>query len=191
MEKTRFTRREALAGLLPAGLFGYSDDDLWKMLKDGNSLVFIRHAQTTPGVGDPPNMKLADCSTQRNLDDTGRRQAAALGEAWRKRNLPIGRVLSSPWCRCIDTASLAFVRPPAIEPALGNVFGAQDRVARQLAQLRPLVGVRPRRGNTVMVSHGSTILAMTKESLEPAEMLVVQPQGGEQFKVMGRLRVAA
>jgi phosphohistidine phosphatase SixA len=187
----KFNRREALAGLLPAGLFGYSEDDLWKMLKEGNSVVFIRHAQTVAGVGDPPNMKLADCSSQRNLNDEGRRQASALGEAWRRRNLPVGRVMASPWCRCIDTATLAFLRPPAVEPALGNVFGVADRSAAQLAKLRPLVGVRPRRGNTVMVSHGSTIQALTGESLEPAEMLVVQPQGGEQFKVMGRLRVAA
>ena len=93
--------------LMPAATVGASEH-LWTHLKAGGQVVLIRHAITTPGVGDPPGMRLDDCSSQRNLTDEGRRDARRLGEAFRARGLPVDRVLSSPWCRCLETARLAF-----------------------------------------------------------------------------------
>jgi broad specificity phosphatase PhoE len=65
-------------------------------VKAGGQAVMIRHAITTPGVGDPWGMRLDDCRTRRNLTDEGRRDARRLGEAFRARGIPVGRVLSSP-----------------------------------------------------------------------------------------------
>jgi broad specificity phosphatase PhoE len=132
-------------------------------------------------------MKITDCGTQRNLSDAGRAHARQLGEAFRQRGIVVGRLLSSPWCRSIDTAKLAFGKTPELTPALGNLFGRSEEAGRQLIELRPLAGQKPANGNTVMVSHGSTILALTGVSPDTAEMVVLTPQGDGRFKVAGRM----
>lgn len=167
-----------------------ADPALWALLQRGGQVVLIRHAQTVPGVGDPEGMVLADCATQRNLSDSGRAQAAAAGAAWRAQQVPLERLISSPWCRCVDTARIAFGRTPETSAALGNLFGRSDPQGRQVAQMKALVE-RPAGGNRVLVSHGSTIQALTGVYLGPAEMLVVTPQGGGRFAVAGRLPAPA
>jgi len=179
----------ALCALLAGPSLSYAspEDDLWDALRRGTIVVLLRHALTTPGVGDPPGFKLDDCSTQRNLTDEGRAQAGRVGEAFRAHNIVIDRVLSSPWCRCIETARLAFDSTPEKAPALSNLFGRPENKDPQVADLRKLVGGFGGRGNLVLVSHGSTIVALTGVSPEPAEMVVVKPDGGGNFSVLGRL----
>ena len=84
-----------------------SNKNLMKQLKDGEKLIFIRHAYA-PGSGDPNNFNLNDCSTQRNLSNEGKNQAKNIGEFFRKNKIKIKKVISSEWCRCKDTSSLAF-----------------------------------------------------------------------------------
>src|SRR5262245_58263872 len=112
-----------LAGVLTAPTAVAADEEVWALLKGGGQVLMIRHAITTPGVGDPPGMRVDDCSTQRNLTDQGRQDARRLGEAFRARKIPVGAVLSSPWCRCIETARLAFGVTPETWAPLGNLFG--------------------------------------------------------------------
>ena len=85
--------------------------DLYKnlinQLKDGEKLIFIRHAYA-PGNGDPAGFNLNDCSTQRNLSEEGRKQAQHIGEFFNKNQIEIDKVLSSEWCRCKETAKIAF-----------------------------------------------------------------------------------
>ena len=83
------------------------NEKLFKELNDGGKLIFIRHAYA-PGSGDPNNFNLNDCSTQRNLSDEGRKQAEYIGEFFRKKKIKIDKVLSSEWCRCKETAKIAF-----------------------------------------------------------------------------------
>jgi broad specificity phosphatase PhoE len=172
----------ATAGAAPA------DDALWRLLARGGHVVLIRHAITTPGVGDPPGMRLDDCSSQRNLTDEGRRHAARVGEAFRARRVPVERVLSSPWCRCLETATLAFGQAERWEP-LANLFGRAGERETQVRQLTPVVGERRTGGNLVLVSHGSTISALTGISPGTAELVVVRPDGDGRFTVAGRLTV--
>ena len=165
-----------------------SEDALWSLLKGGGQVVLIRHALTTPGVGDPPGMKLGDCTTQRNLSDEGRREAQLLGKALRSQGVPVGTLLSSPWCRCVETARLVFGKEPQVHAALGNVFGRPDVVVSQVEALKKLVAARAGRSNLFMVTHGSTTLALTDVSPATAEMVVLTPyQGG--FRFAGRLLV--
>ena len=81
--------------------------NLLNQLEDGEKLIFIRHAYA-PGGGDPDNFNLDDCSTQRNLNKEGREQAKYIGEFFKKNNIEIDKVLSSEWCRCKETAKIAF-----------------------------------------------------------------------------------
>jgi broad specificity phosphatase PhoE len=167
-----------------------ADEALWALLKGGGQVVLVRHGLTTPGVGDPEGMALDNCASQRNLNDEGRAEARALGQAWRSRGIVLGQLLSSPWCRCAETARLAFGKEPVPAPALGNLFGRPELQAQQVAQLKPLAGARPAQGNTVMVSHGSTIVALAGVSPATAEMVVLTPLGGGRFSVAGRMKVA-
>ena len=76
-------------------------------LEDGGKLICIRHAYA-PGSGDPNNFNLNDCSTQRNLNANGRRQSKFIGEFFKKNKIKHHKVLSSEWCRCKETANIAF-----------------------------------------------------------------------------------
>ena len=165
-----------------------ASEPLWNLLQAGGQVVLIRHALTTPGVGDPPGMRLDDCRTQRNLSDDGRRHARQVGEAFRARGIVPDRVLTSPWCRCVETARLAFGGAEVWQP-LSNLFGRPEKRAQQVREMQTLVGERRRGGNLVLVSHGSTISALTGVSPESAEMVIVTPQGDGRFTVAGRLSV--
>jgi len=165
-----------------------ASEALWTLLKGGGQVVLIRHTITTPGVGDPPGMRLDDCSTQRNLTDEGRGHAKRIGEVFRERAIPVGRVLSSPWCRCVETAKISFGKSEVSEP-LGNLFGRPENRAKQVEQMKALASARPKSGNVVLVSHGSTIAALTGISPDTGEMVIVTPQGGGKFAVAGRLGV--
>ena len=122
-------------------------------------------------AGDPPAFRLDECSTQRNLPDERRAHARRIGEAWRKRGIPVERVLSSPWCRCVETAQLAFGKPDRSE-ALGNLFGRYDNRDRQVAQLRKITSETPK-ANLVLVTHGSTIAALTGINPGTGEMVIL------------------
>ena len=174
----------ALAAPRPA----VADEATWALLKGGGQVILVRHAITTPGVGDPPGMRLDDCTTQRNLTDQGRSHARRLGEVFRARGIAVDRVLSSPWCRCLETARLAF-GPPETWAALGNLFGRPEQRAEQVRQMQAVAAERRRRGNVVLVTHGSTIAALTGINPQPAEMVVVTPQGDGRFAIAGRLAV--
>ena len=95
--------------ILTNGIKADTETQVLKNLKNGGNLIFIRHAYA-PGGGDPDNFDLNDCSTQRNLSDTGREQAKKIGKFFHENQIPIDKVISSEWCRCKDTAQIAFQR---------------------------------------------------------------------------------
>ena len=149
----------------------------------------IRHAVTDPGVGDPPGFKAGDCTTQRNLSARGRADAKLIGQAFKTRGIPVRQVLSSHWCRCIDTAQLAFER---VEPAamLDSVFNMPEavRTERANAVLAYVAGgIGP--GNLILVTHAQNIQALTGVSPSPGELVVVALESPKALKVVGRLEV--
>jgi phosphohistidine phosphatase SixA len=163
-----------------------ADDALWQLMRGGGQVILMRHAVTTPGVGDPTGFKLDDCSTQRNLTDAGREDARRVGATFTARSIPIGRVLSSPWCRCLETARLAFGAAESWAP-LSNLFDNRAAETEQLRALRDLAGRRPTAGNVVLVTHGSVVLPLTGIQPAPAELVVLTPEGSGRFRVAGRL----
>ena len=88
--------------LLVAEAFARSELEIIKKNISAN-VIFLRHA-LAPGVGDPENFIKEDCSTQRNLNNKGRLQARLIGNYLRSTNLKFSQILTSEWCRCIDTA---------------------------------------------------------------------------------------
>lgn len=163
---------------------------MWALLQKGGQIVLIRHGLTTPGVGDPPGLRLSDCSTQRNLVDAGRREAEELGRALRAHRVVASRVLSSPWCRCIETARIVFGVEPVVDDTLANLFEHSQNRERQVAAFRRLVARAPREGNLMLVTHGATTAAFTGINQGTSEMVIVTPEGGERYRVAGRLAVS-
>lgn len=166
-----------------------ANEELWALLKDRGVVVLMRHTVTTPGMGDPPGMKVDDCATQRNITDEGRRHAKRIGEAWRAHGVQPERVMSSPMCRCTETARIAFGRVDESQPVTNARVEAE--MPRQVREMRSVATTRHRGGPIVMVSHGTTIAAVTGITPEPGEMLVVSPQGDGHFELRGRLVVRA
>jgi broad specificity phosphatase PhoE len=165
----------------------HADEALWNLLRGGGHVLFIRHASTVPGVGDPPGFRLEDCATQRNLSPEGRAEAPRLGERLRREKVPVEWIVSSEWCRCGETAELAFGRVDERWSALNNLFGRPENADAQVKALRSRIAAWRGRGNLVLVSHGSTALALAGVSPLQGEVVVLAPGGGEGFRVAGRL----
>ncbi len=139
--------------------------------------MLLRHAQTDPGVGDPPGWRLGDCASQRNLSAAGRAQAAAIGVLFRQHRLRPRAVRSSPWCRCIDTAQLAFGRAEPW-PALASFFDDRSTEPAQTSSLLDALARAPAGGFEVWVTHMVNIVALSGESVAMGEGLVVSLAGG-------------
>ena len=169
-------------------ILAHGSDELWDLLRGGGQVVLIRHPLTDPGVGDPEGFRLEDCSTQRNLSEEGREHAKRIGEAFRLYRIPVERVLTSPWCRCVEAASLAFGKAE-IEPALANLFGRTEIRQKHAEELAAMAGSWRAGGNLVMVTHGSTILALTRIPVNMGEIMVLTPRGEGRFSLAGRFHV--
>jgi phosphohistidine phosphatase SixA len=158
-------------------------------LRAGGLAILMRHARTTAGSGDPPGYRLDDCATQRNLDDGGRAQAQRVGQWFAKNGLKPARVRNSPWCRCRDTAQLAFGRSEDWA-ALGNIFDRELEPAH-IAEVRSFIAQVKPGEFAVLVSHGVTIGALSGAHPAPAEGVLVRAvRAGEALQVVGRLVVA-
>lgn len=164
-----------------------ADDALWDLLRAGGQVVVMRHASTDRSIGDPPNFRLDDCSTQRNLSDAGREEARRVGAAFRARGIPIGRVLSSQWCRCLETARLAFGEPEPW-PALNSAFRNRELEPALTRAVRALIAERPEKGNLVLVTHQFNIGALTGVYPAEGEFLVLTPLANGEFRVAGRMK---
>lgn len=174
-----------LASLL-AAVPAAADDALWQKLKVGGYVVLIRHASTVPGLGDPPDFKLGDCTTQRNLSDAGRDEARRLGVKFRAESIPVAEVLSSSWCRCLDTARLAFGKATPW-PMLDSFFDDHSTQEQQTTAMRNKIAGFRESGNLVMVTHQVNITALTGTVPAQGEALVVRADAGGNVELVGRL----
>ncbi|HPG79535.1 MAG TPA: histidine phosphatase family protein [Piscinibacter sp.] len=179
-------RRVVLAGLglpwlgLPsiAGAEVASVVDAATALRRGGVAVLLRHAATEPGIGDPPGFRLGECATQRQLSEQGRAQSQRIGAWFSARGLAPAEVRSSAWCRCLDTATLAFGRARAWT-ALNSFFGDRSVESGQSAELRKALGKLPAQGFEVWVTHQVNISALTGVSPGMGEAVVVRLAGGK------------
>lgn len=160
-----------------------SEEAAWAALEAGGHVALMRHADA-PGVGDPPGFRLDDCATQRLLNDTGRARAAAVGARLRASGIRIDRVLSSPWCRCIETAERLAVGPVILEPGFSNAFVLRDQSDALAEAGRGIVARWSGPGTLLVVTHGENIAALTGERVASGEMVVVGPGDGS---LVGRI----
>ncbi|MEI8302625.1 MAG: histidine phosphatase family protein [Burkholderiales bacterium] len=151
-----------------------------RRLASGPHVLMIRHAETEPGVGDPPGYRLDDCATQRNLSAGGRLQSRRLGEAMRAAGLQIGEVRASVWCRCRDTADLAFGRHE-VWPALNSFFDDREHQAAQTAAVRAFIAAHRGPALPVLVTHQVNISALSGTGVAMGHVMAFAAGGGPVF----------
>ena len=162
----------------------------WAALRQGGVVALMRHGDA-PGVGDPPGWRLDDCATQRNLGEQGRAEARVVGARLRAERIAIDRVVSSPWCRCIDTATLVDVGPVQIEPAFANAFMLSDRRETLRQAGRHIVADWRGRGVLLVVTHGENIQALTGRTPASAEIVVVATGANGMVREIGAVPAPA
>jgi broad specificity phosphatase PhoE len=186
------TRRRLLAWAIALPFAAHADERaarLWSELTNGGVTILLRHAHTEPGVGDPPGYRLGNCESQRNLSPTGREQAVRIGEALRARRIKVAAVLSSAWCRCIETARLAFPgQSVATFEALNSFFDDRAAEPERTAALRRRVAAFAGPGSLVGVTHHVNIAALTGEAVAAGEAVLLRADGAR-VAVLGRLRL--
>lgn len=155
--------------------------DLVEALRDGGHVLYLRHTQTPEDGTDEPG-SLGDCSRQRSLDETGRADARALGEAVRELGVPVGEVLASPYCRTVETAELAFGRAVTDDGLLPPTPSTRGRTTRGL---RELLSAVPAEGdNTVLVGHLTNLRLLSTATPDEGATVVLRPDG-EDFLLVG------
>ena len=145
-------------------------------LMDGQHVLLMRHADA-PGYGDPAGYVIGQCATQRNLGDSGKKQAQAIGVWLGQQGIASAHVFSSPWCRCVDTATLLNKGPVKTEPSLGSFF---DNMALARKQTKALEGfiknelAKPSKAPRIMVTHHVNIQAFTGKVVGVGDMVLVK-----------------
>ena len=158
----------------------------WKALRAGGHVALMRHADAPGGAGDPPGFRVDDCATQRNLSEKGRVDAAKIGERLKQEGIVFEKILSSPWCRCIDTANLLNLGAVETEATFGNVVVLRDQREALTAGARALVAKWNGPSNLIVVTHGANIAALTTLWPASGEIVVVRGDSGSVVPV-GRL----
>ena len=159
---------------LPA--IAQSADKTHRALKDGQ-IVLIRHAYA-PGGGDPDNFTLGQCATQRNLNETGRKQARQIGQWFRNQAIAVTQVLSSQWCRCMNTATLAFPSQVTEAPEFNSFFSNRQAEAMQTQRALARFAQWDGPGLMVVITHQVNITALTGIVPRSGEGIVIEYQNG-------------
>ena len=141
-------------------------------LKKGKKIVFIRHA-LAPGNGDPQNFDIKDCLTQRNLNQIGINQSKKIGLIFKKNKIEIGKVLSSEWCRCKDTAKLAFKNFETfnvLNSFYDKKFSLNEDV--QIKNLKKYIKSWESDKNLILVTHFVVISSILNVGISSGEMII-------------------
>jgi broad specificity phosphatase PhoE len=173
---------------LSAGAESEGAGTLAELVKPGHVLM-LRHA-VAPGFGDPAEFKLGDCTTQRNLDGVGRKQARLLGERLRAAGIRVAKVYSSQWCRCLETARLLDLGDVEPRPALNSFFGRPEQREARLAAVRELLAGLPNDGGpVVLVTHQVTVSGITGRGVASGGGYILRLDGTGKPPVVGALSV--
>ena len=159
--------------------------NLINQLEDGGKLIFIRHAYA-PGSGDPNNFNLNYCSTQRNLSDKGRKQAQHIGEFFKKHNIKIDNVFSSEWCRCKETAHIAFDNF-STKSFLNSFYSSNyaKNKDKQVKELNYYIKKFKSKKNLVLVTHYVLISEVLNYNPSSGEIVVAD----KNFNIIGSLEI--
>ena len=161
----------------------YANTKVITALEEGGKVIFIRHAYA-PGGGDPDNFDIRDCTTQRNLDTNGIKQAARIGKFFSDNKISIDLVFSSEWCRCKDTAKIAF-EDYRIFNALNSFFSNKfsKNKHKQIKGLKAFIKKWDSKKNIVFVTHYVVISEALGVNVKSGMIVVAD----KKFKIIGTI----
>ena len=150
----------------------FANENIVEILKKEDNIIFIRHA-TAPGNGDPPNFNILDCSTQRNLSKNGELQSVKIGKFFKKNDIKITKVLSSEWCRCKDTAKIAFGNYET-KNFLNSFYDERfsENKDKQILDFQKFIQNWDQSGNLVLVTHYVVISEILDLATSSGEIVI-------------------
>jgi phosphohistidine phosphatase SixA len=197
MTRRGLTKRALAAMLCAAGLMAAGaacaradDNATWALLKKPGHILLLRHANSPESPPDGDHVDFKNCETQRKLDDAGRAQAKRLGDEFRKHGIARLRLLSSQYCRAVETAKLTGLGPVKDLPALNQVYLADLGGMREAGdKTRVFMKTIPAKQLTMLVSHVSNILAIAGVTLSSGEVAVVHVDASGALAIDGRIKI--
>jgi phosphohistidine phosphatase SixA len=160
--------------------------ELADLMRQPRVVLMMRHAYA-PGFSDPANFVLGQCATQRNLNQEGIEQAKKIGLWLKGQGVTEAKVFTSPWCRCVDTATHLNYGPLVTLPALGSTFIQSDPYSPARASLTQWMKTqldRERGAPIIMVTHQVNITAYTGVNTGTGDMVIVQVNSQGDAKVL-------
>lgn len=147
-------------------------ENAWQLLREGRAVLIMRHA-LAPGVGDPAEFTLSDCSTQRNLNAEGLAQAKLWKHYLAEKNIVEARVFASEWCRTRDTATAMDVGQVVPLPALNSFFEGHYKREQQTRNVRLFVNNLEPSGAVILVTHQVNIQALAGVFAESNQAIIL------------------
>ena len=163
----------------------YADENIVEILKKNNNIIFIRHS-LAPGSGDPENINLKDCKTQRNLNREGIKQSKKIGNFFKQNNIKVEHVLSSEWCRCKDTAFHAFNSYKTFD-ALNSFYSEKfyKNKNNQIKKLKKFISDWDSASNLVLVTHYVVILEILGIGTGSGEIII----SNKKYEIKDRIEI--
>ena len=163
----------------------YAEENIVEILKKNNNIIFIRHS-LAPGSGDPENINLKDCKTQRNLNSEGIKQSKKIGNFFKKNNIKVEHVFSSEWCRCKDTAYHAFENFKTFD-ALNSFYSEKfyKNKNNQIKKLKKFISDWDSASNLVLVTHYVVILEILGIGTGSGEIII----SNKKYEIKDRIEI--
>ena len=163
----------------------YADENIVEILKKNDNIIFIRHS-LAPGSGDPENINLNDCKTQRNLNSEGIKQSKKIGNFFKKNDIKVEHIFSSEWCRCKDTAFYAFNNYKTFN-ALNSFYSEQfyKNKNKQIKNLKKFISNWDNNSNLVLVTHYVVILEMLGIGTGSGEIII----SNKKYEIKDRIEI--
>tara|TARA_B100001057_G_scaffold482638_1_gene558331 strand:+ start:2234 stop:2785 length:552 start_codon:yes stop_codon:yes gene_type:complete len=163
----------------------YAGENIVEILKKNNNIILIRHS-LAPGTGDPENINLNDCKTQRNLNIEGIRQSKKIGNFFKKNNIKVEKVFSSEWCRCKDTAFYAFSNFEIFD-ALNSFYSEKfyENKNKQIKNLKEFINNWDNKSNLVLVTHYVVILELFGVGAGSGEIII----SNKNYEIVDRIEI--
>lgn len=160
-------------------------EKLTSLMKGNGYLLMLRHAKA-PGFGDPSNIKIGDCSTQRNLNNEGKLQATKIGEVLKQNNIQASAIFSSQWCRCLETAKLLDMGEVKELPSLNSFFEKTQNKEPNLKALRSFINSQDTNKKLIiMVTHQVTISAISGEYVSSGDGVLLKLNDSKPYEFVG------
>ena len=163
----------------------YAEENIVEILKKNNNIIFIRHS-LAPGSGDPENINLKDCKTQRNLNSEGIKQSKKIGNFFKKNNIKVEHVFSSEWCRCKDTAYHAFENFKTFD-ALNSFYSEKfyKNKNKQIKSLKKFINGWDNNSNLVLITHYVVILEILGIGAGSGEIII----SNKKYEIKDRIEI--